>query len=251
MKKMIFILTILTLTTISSEASYRNRPHFYAALKPYGEWITLGHNLNVWRPTYVHIDWKPYTIGRWKWTSIGWYWVSYEPYGEIVYHYGRWEYHPRYGWIWFPDDEWAPAWVEWRYDDDYIGWAPIPYTSHFRLDIDIHISFKWITIPDYWCFVSYNHFYSRNIKDYIIHERHIRNIFDKPHFKKSHFDPPPKYYIEKRMRSSDSYKEKERRYIGNDKRDYKNHIRRNEEEGERNYNENTRRDREKNIIRRR
>jgi len=29
-----------------------------------------------------------------------------------------------------PDDVWGPAWVEWRYDDEYIGWAPLRPMQH-------------------------------------------------------------------------------------------------------------------------
>ncbi|AFN75659.1 Membrane protein involved in colicin uptake-like protein [Melioribacter roseus P3M-2] len=251
MKKTIFILILWTLATINLDATYRNRPDFYRALKPYGEWIMLGHNITVWRPTFVHTDWKPYMIGRWRWTSIGWYWVSYEPFGEIVFHYGRWEYHPRYGWIWFPDDEWGPAWVEWRYDDDYIGWAPMPYTSQFRLDIGLRISFKWITIPDYWCFVHYKHFYSRNIRDYLIHERHKRDIFYRPHFKKRHFDPPRKYYIDKRMKDYELRENNKRRESKSEIRHYGKDVGRDNEDFDRNNGDNSRRKRDGKIIRRR
>jgi hypothetical protein len=43
----------------------------------------------------------------------------------VVYHYGRW-IHDRGAWFWVPGDEWAPAWVNWRYGGDDIGWAPMP-----------------------------------------------------------------------------------------------------------------------------
>ena len=35
-------------------------------------------------------DWAPYTDGYWAYTDGGWTWVSYEEFGGIVYHYGRW-----------------------------------------------------------------------------------------------------------------------------------------------------------------
>src|SRR6266496_1683468 len=32
----------------------------------------------------------------------------------------------RYGWVWIPGTVWAPAWVTWTYNDNYVGWAPLP-----------------------------------------------------------------------------------------------------------------------------
>ena len=46
--------------------------------------------------------------------------------GWVVYHYGRWAFEPGIGWFWVPGEEWAPAWVNWRYGDEYVGWAPLP-----------------------------------------------------------------------------------------------------------------------------
>ena len=40
----------------------------------------------------------------------------------VVYHYGRWAFEPGIGCFWVTGDEWAPAWVNWRYGDDYFGW---------------------------------------------------------------------------------------------------------------------------------
>ena len=42
--------------------------------------------------------------------------VSDEPYGWVVYHYGRWVWTDRWGWMWVAGYDWAPpAWVEWCY----------------------------------------------------------------------------------------------------------------------------------------
>ncbi|MCK5085903.1 MAG: hypothetical protein KAQ90_00210, partial [Melioribacteraceae bacterium] len=102
--------------------------HFYYSLQPYGEWIEIDNNLYVWRPVRVDRNWRPYVLGSWAWTDYGWYWESNEPFGWATYHYGRWFYDDFYGWVWLPDNEWGPAWVEWRYSNDYIGWAPMyPY----------------------------------------------------------------------------------------------------------------------------
>lgn len=91
----------------------------------YGAWRTSQRFGEVWVPT-VRAQWRPYTEGRWVWTDEGWYWESAEPFGDVVYHYGRWAYDPDYGWVWVSGDVWAPAWVVWREGGDDVGWAPAP-----------------------------------------------------------------------------------------------------------------------------
>src|SRR2546430_9345200 len=93
---------------------------FYENLEPYGEWIEVADYGYCWRPTGVDADWAPYTDGYWAYTDGGWTWVSYEDFGGITYHYGRWVQLEDEGWCWVPDYEWAPAWVSWRTSDDYI-----------------------------------------------------------------------------------------------------------------------------------
>jgi hypothetical protein len=100
--------------------------YFYDQLDPYGEWVWHPRYGYVWLPGNVRESWRPYTVGHWVYTDeYGWYWDSYEPFAWAVYHYGRWGYDPDYGWFWVPGDTWAPAWVNWRYSDNYTGWAPI------------------------------------------------------------------------------------------------------------------------------
>ena len=41
-------------------------------------------------------------------------------------HYGRWAYSQPYSrWVWLPDTNWGPSWVEWRQSGDDFGWAPL------------------------------------------------------------------------------------------------------------------------------
>jgi hypothetical protein len=80
----------------------------------------------------VDDEWAPYTDGYWAYTDAGWTWVSYEDWGGICYHYGRWARLAGLGWCWTPDYEWGPAWVSWRRSDDYIGWAPLPPEARWR-----------------------------------------------------------------------------------------------------------------------
>lgn len=94
-------------------------------LSSYGDWKISRRFGEVWVPS-VAVDWRPYTDGRWIWTDDGWYWQSAEPFGAIVFHYGRWVDDADLGWVWVAGDDWAPAWVVWRESDDDIGWAPAP-----------------------------------------------------------------------------------------------------------------------------
>jgi hypothetical protein len=101
---------------------------FYGPLGGYGTWEEIDSYGRCWRPASVAVGWQPYTEGHWVWTDVGWYWESDEPWSWACYHYGNWVRHPRYGWIWLPGTEWAPAWVSWRSGGGYIGWAPLPPT---------------------------------------------------------------------------------------------------------------------------
>ena len=98
---------------------------FNAPLIPYGSWVTVGSFGRCWRPTRVAVGWRPYSVGSWVWTDAGWFWQSTEPWGWATCHYGSWYFDANQGWVWIPGTDWAPAWVSWRYSNDYIGWAPI------------------------------------------------------------------------------------------------------------------------------
>jgi hypothetical protein len=132
------ILTLVLLTAIfaQSRQSDVRFSAFYSSLAPYGEWVNTGYGA-CWRPHYVVQHWRPYLYGRWVWTDYGWYWASEEPFGWAVFHYGRWVYDDYYGWIWPPDKVWGPSWVEWRYDDDYVGWAPLPPQASYSVNVGI------------------------------------------------------------------------------------------------------------------
>ena len=141
-------------------------PTFYRSLRPYGEWIDCSYG-HVWRPTVVRHEWRPYSNGRWVWTDYGWYWMSYDPFGWAVFHYGRWEYDSYYGWIWVPDNVWGPAWVEWRYNDSYIGWAPLTLSASFSVNYGVTLTHGWVAPVHYWNFIPCNQFTSTHIIDYV------------------------------------------------------------------------------------
>ncbi|HVY71140.1 MAG TPA: DUF6600 domain-containing protein, partial [Verrucomicrobiae bacterium] len=109
---------------MSADASY-----FQNDLSPYGRWFVAEDGQWYWQPAVALSSpgWQPYwDAGHWVSTDQGWYWASDYPWGEVAFHYGRWHLHPRYGWVWFPERTWAPAWVVWRSGGEYCGWAPLP-----------------------------------------------------------------------------------------------------------------------------
>ena len=160
---------------------------FYSSLRSYGEWIEVDIDVYAWKPNHIARDWRPYADGRWSWTSHGWYWDSYEPFGWATYHYGRWYLDDYYGWIWIPDYEWGPAWVEWRYDDDYIGWAPLPPYAQFRINIGIHFSISWRSHYTYWNFVPYRRFCDHRMNFYIIDNLRSYAIFERTKYRTNYF----------------------------------------------------------------
>lgn len=192
MKKLIVLMIILIMISVtSSEAKPRPGSFsigmFYSSLSPYGEWIEIDAGLIVWRPNSVHAYWRPYSIGRWTWTKYGWYWDSFEPFGWATYHYGRWYYDDYYGWIWIPDNIWGPAWVEWRYDDVYIGWAPLPPYAQFRIGFGIYFSINWNSPYSYWNFVTYKHFHSHRLHYYLIDPSRNYRIFSKTKYRNNYY----------------------------------------------------------------
>src|ERR1051326_3207101 len=76
---------------------------FHDRLSAHGRWLHHPIWGDVWRPhpRLVGADFQPYTNGYWQYTDeYGWYWVSDDPFDDVVYHYGRWLYDPQWGWLW-------------------------------------------------------------------------------------------------------------------------------------------------------
>jgi uncharacterized membrane protein YgcG len=99
----------------------------------YGRWDSVLPYGRVWFPT-VNPGWRPYSLGSWRYTRYGWTWIDAVPWGWPVHHYGRWGRHARRGWYWIPHRAWAPAWVGWAVQSDYVGWAPLGWNARPLVD---------------------------------------------------------------------------------------------------------------------
>jgi hypothetical protein len=133
---------------------------FYDNLSPYGQWVDDPDYGYVWQPSNVDENWAPYTDGYWAYTDAGWTWVSYEDYGGIVYHYGRWAHRHDVGWVWVPGEVWAPAWVSWRSNDDYVGWAPLPPEARWHAGVGFgdRVDASFDIGPGFYSFVGVRDF---------------------------------------------------------------------------------------------
>jgi len=147
---------------------------FYDELEPYGRWVDCSYG-DCWVPERVSRDWQPYSNGEWVYTEYGWTWVSYDPWGDDPYHYGTWVYTDRYGWVWIPGTVWAPAWVTWTYNDNYVGWAPLPPSIVFGSS---GYSGRAIRMrPTQYVFVPTNRFVGTNVASVRIAPQRSATIF--------------------------------------------------------------------------
>lgn len=165
-----------------------NYQTFYDALAPFGNWVEDNEYGYVWVPD-AGPDFQPYqSRGHWVYTSYGWTWVSYYQWGWATFHYGRWRFTGDYGWIWIPGYTWGPAWVAWRSNGEYFGWAPLGppnpdqysnYRDHEseRVSIGLSFSFNDAPEPSHWCFVPANQIASPQINNYYLNRSQNRVIF--------------------------------------------------------------------------
>lgn len=99
-------------------------------------------NLFVWRPanelaeTMIEEsdvkEYTPYLNGQWVYTDEGWYFKANTPQEDLTTHYGRWTRDDNLGWVWLPGKTFAPAWVDWRQNEDYVAWTPIPPATYIE-----------------------------------------------------------------------------------------------------------------------
>ncbi|TBO35949.1 DUF6600 domain-containing protein [Pedobacter kyonggii] len=147
---------------------------FYDELSPYGTWIQDPQYGYVWRPDVDQSEFRPYyTNGRWAMTEYGNTWVSNYDWGWAPFHYGRWVINSYRQWIWLPDTNWGPAWVDWRSGDGYYGWAPMAPS------ISINLSFgRRYVVPEFcWNFIPQRNIYINTFPryDYGRNNVYIRN----------------------------------------------------------------------------
>ena len=177
-----------TLVVAPAQAQQRVevREEFRVALEPHGRFERHSRFGEVWRPTRVAKDWRPYTVGRWVYTEdLGWYWNSDQTeadWGWIAFHYGRWVDDREMGWVWVAGNEWGPAWVNWRRGEGpaiaargarpsnrsgdaearYIGWAPLAPDD---------VQSDYAENPNVWIFVRARDFVAPRVSTVIIRER--------------------------------------------------------------------------------
>ncbi len=139
----------------------------YNYLAPYGTWVRLDPYGYVWRPRHMGYRWRPYSEGHWVWTDDGWMWIDDAEWGWIPFHYGRWGWDDDFGWYWVPGPVWGPAWVTWRWNDMYMGWAPIPPGVDFRAGTDF--ASVAVSVPTrFWVFVGGSHFLDDDVRGAVL-----------------------------------------------------------------------------------
>ncbi|HKW14629.1 MAG TPA: DUF6600 domain-containing protein, partial [Candidatus Krumholzibacteria bacterium] len=144
----------------------------FASLGNDGRWFMTANFGWVWRP-YAAADFRPYSAGRWVWTSYGWTWVSYEPFGWATYHYGYWDCDAQLGWVWVPGYDWSACRVQWAYYDNYVCWAPMtppgyacprPFTTAgFNIWFTIGANHFCDPYPARYCVTSYRNVYTPRV----------------------------------------------------------------------------------------
>ncbi len=116
-------------------------------LEENGRWERVyyeGEYHELWRPTRVDPDWRPFTAGRWTMYYGDNCWIPDEPFGYVTHHYGSWVYVESFGaWYWAPPVHrgrvgdpsvnisfgWYPGRVGWIHSGASVGWIPLAPTE--------------------------------------------------------------------------------------------------------------------------
>ena len=171
---------------VAPPGSEINLVYFQDQLRPYGTWVDVPPYGPVWRPNDAvqMAGWRPYfNQGYWEYTDAGWFWHSDVPYGDIVFHYGRWLRDIRYGWVWVPGYDWAPAWVSWRHAEGFAGWAPLPPAARFEVGVGLMfrgglaVDVDFGLAPDDYVFVGYDHFLDHGYLPFMVPRERAALLF--------------------------------------------------------------------------
>jgi hypothetical protein len=159
------------------ETDPRALSEFRPTLDPYGTWLDDQKYGTVWVPNrdVVGEDFAPYvSAGHWALTDDGdWTWQSDYPFGDVVFHYGRWVWLPGTGWAWVAGRRYANAWVTWRVPTDdygYVGWAPMPPAWGWYGGSAISL---WWYPPAAYVFCPSGYAFSYNVHSYIVHDQYV------------------------------------------------------------------------------
>ncbi len=159
------------------ETDPRALTEFRPTLDPYGTWVEDEKYGTVWVPNRdaVGDDFAPYvSSGHWAMTDDNdWSWQSDYPFGDVVFHYGRWVWVPGTGWAWVAGRQYANAWVNWRVPTDdygYIGWAPMPPAWGWYGGSAVSL---WWYPPAPYVFCPSGYAFSYNVHSYIVHDRYV------------------------------------------------------------------------------
>jgi hypothetical protein len=185
---------------------FETHPLFYAELAPHGSWFSFGVHGWVWRPSVALTiaDWRPYCHGGyWTMDEGAWCWRSNYPWGHIPFHYGRWLLTDDFGWVWIPGAEWSPAWVSWRCDGNYWGWAPRPPefppyrghhgwgSRHHTSDTTLSIGFDFGLTDLHFVFMDRNRFHGRPVETEGVPRCDTRRVYQRTEPYHRPPEPPP------------------------------------------------------------
>jgi uncharacterized protein DUF6600 len=126
---------------------------FHPALDAHGTWAEDPTYGTVWTPSVAETGpgFVPYVSGgRWVYGD-DYAWSSDYAWGWAPFHYGRWVHIEARGWSWIPGREYAPAWVEWRTGDAYVGWSPAPPLFVWRGGVAVTLGFAPPAPPFVFC----------------------------------------------------------------------------------------------------
>ena len=165
------------------EVATVNFDYFHDQLQPFGVWESMPGYGWVWYPSEAAMnpDWRPYSDqGHWEYSDQGWLWQSDYPWGDVVFHYGRWMRAIDGRWAWVPAYDWAPAWVAWRHAEaeGCVGWAPLPPAAEFRVGVGltwggrVAVDADFGLGADFFTFVAFDHFWDHDFHRFVYdHDR--------------------------------------------------------------------------------